>query len=295
MRYQNINIHQVDFLSVAASLGYQAKSKSKKQVTLLNSDKEIVVYLNENTKAHYFNQHDKSEKGDVISLVQNELSCSFVEAKEYIQNAPVNTPTFDIKETEKKDHSYFNYIYDRKEPANKSLYLSMNRCISLSTLREANHARHADKAALFFHTDNKNKFTGYEYRGQSMKGAGKYSRMSLFKVNYGNDKARVLIIVESAINALSMVDLLKAKDYQKSCLIVSTGGNPSQYQKDMIKELSLNFDCVVLAQDNDRNNKGCEQAEVIKNHINHKNSIRWKPDNIGQDWNDKLKGLRLTS
>lgn len=272
MRFEKLDLKKVNFFSVCESLGYkEIKTKSTAKIKIFenNNGKKIAVYLNAGGVPFYINQREPDEKGSIIDLIMRDISCDFISAKKlalgdsHIQ-PPAAAPAAAAVE-EKRD---FNPVYARSGKLIESAYL-LGRGISphISALGACKDARQARDVCAFFHRDSSGELTGYEYRGADKKGFSKGGKKALFIIDL-TPAAKRLVIVESAINALSYLQLLlesDAPEHMLDCVIVSTAGRFSATQKEQIKLLILSrsIEHVTLGQDNDETGDGDRQAQEL--------------------------------
>ncbi len=295
-KYVRLDEASLDFIEIAKGLGYQLdKVKSSKKIKVLVSEsKRLAVYDNGSKGHFYINQKDSNEKGSIIDLVKRELGCDFLRAKDFITGAQIAplSPRTEAPEWAEEGKKDFDGAYSKSKYPNESAYLTEVRGIAPEVLALSNDTKQGTDTNLFYHRDSQGRLTGYEYRDEKRKGFAKGGAKSLFSI-WGSDEVKSLVVVESAINALSYLQILLLKDELKEAylhpLIVSTAGRPSQAQKDQIKALVGRYkpEVIILGQDNDQGGDGDRQAEELKECLAGHKVIRHKPK--ANDWNDELK------
>ncbi len=295
-KYERLDEASLDFTAIAKKMGYREdKARSSKKIMILASESKRLAVYNNGDKGHYYiNQKNPEERGSIIDLVKRELNCNFIRAKDFIKGvygAPVKARTEATQDTEegKKD---FKPAFEKSVYPNTSDYLINVRGIAQEVLALSPDTRKGISTNIFIHRNLSGEITGYEYRDENKKGFAKGGNKSLFSVR-GSDEVKSLIIVESAINALSYLQILLLKDDIKEAylhpLIVSTAGRSSQSQKDQIKALADRYkpEFIILGQDNDKGGDGDKQADELKAVLEGFRTIRHKPQM--NDWNDELK------
>ncbi len=294
-KYERLDETSLDFTTIAEKFGYRVdKTRSSKKITILVSEsKRLAVYDNGSKGHFYINQKDSNEKGSIIDLVKRELGCDFLRAKDFITGAQIAplSPRTEAPEWAEEGKKDFDGAYSKSKYPNESAYLTEVRGIAPEVLALSADTRQGTDTNLFYHRDSQGRLTGYEYRDEKRKGFAKGGAKSLFSI-WGSDEVKSLIIVESAINALSYMQILLLKDDLKEAylhpLIVSTAGRSSQSQKDHIKALADRYkpEFIILGQDNDKGGDGDKQADELKAVLNEFKTIRHKPQL--NDWNDEL-------
>ncbi len=293
-KYERLDEASLDFTAIAKKMGYREdKARSSKKIMILASESKRLAVYNNGDKGHYYiNQKDQSERGSIIDLVKRDLGCDFIRAKDFINgvHAPL-TPRTESKQITEEGKKDFNPVFEKSVYPNTSDYLINVRGIAKEVLELSPDTRKGISTNIFIHRDQSGEITGYEYRDENKKGFAKGGKKSLFIVR-GSDEVKSLIIVESAINALSYMQILLLKDDLKEAylhpLIVSTAGRSSQSQKDHIKALADRYkpEFIILGQDNDKGGDGDKQADELKAVLNEFKTIRHKPQL--NDWNDEL-------
>ena len=114
--------------------------------------------------------------------------------------------------------------------------------------------------------------------------AGSRKDKGTFRAGVELTKARVVVVVEAAIDALSALMFARTKGRDDGVCIVSTAGEPKAGLPEPVLE-AIPTDAKRLAAQ-DRNKSGDKQARQLQKLDRENNWKRWTPPQPHEDWND---------
>lgn len=294
---------QINLVEYAQTLGYQVDRKESSQNSKVlrhdNGDK-IVVTTGQNGHGIYFSVRDDRDNGSIIDFVQKRTGASLgqtrkalrpwidgAEAPQQQQRQPEPKPVPTIR-----DRQQVILSYAKTETAQHHAYLAL-RGIKDSTLADPRFAgmvrQDARGNAVFPHYDSEG-LSGYELKNKGFTGFAAGGVKALWH-STNIDNAKQIVLVESAIDALSHAQL---HDNPERAYI-STGGQLSDHQRTLLREFferTVNQKAaIVIATDNDTG--GGQLAVNIQKCLpenGRKRVTRATP--LAKDWNEDLQTVQ---
>ncbi|MDP2816279.1 MAG: DUF3991 and TOPRIM domain-containing protein [Rectinemataceae bacterium] len=294
---------QINLVEYAQTLGYQVDRKESSQNSKVlrhdNGDK-IVVATGQNGHGIYFSVRDDRDNGSIIDFVQKRTGASLgqtrkalrpwidgAEAPQQQQRHPEPKPV-----PTSRDRQQVILAYAKTEPVQHHAYLAL-RGIEDSTLADSRFAgmvrQDARGNAVFPHYDSGG-LSGYELKNKGFTGFAAGGVKALWH-STNLDNAKQIVLVESAIDALSHAQLHDNPERA----YVSIGGQLSDHQRVLLREVferTVNQKAaIIIATDND---VGGEQlVENIQKCLpenGRKRVTRASP--LAKDWNEDLQTVQ---
>jgi hypothetical protein len=289
---------QINLVEFAQSLGYQVdrrESSQNSKVMRHNNGDKIVVATSQNGHGIYFSVRDDRDNGSIIDFVQKRTGASLGQIRKTLRpwiGGPGVLPPRPRQPEPKpppssSDRQQILLAYSQTEPVRHHAYL-VSRGIADSTLadpRFAGMVRQDTRGnAVFPHHDNEG-VAGYELKNRGFTGYAAGGTKALWH-STNLEKAKQIVIVESAIDALSHAQLHPNSE----TAYVSMGGQLSDHQRGLLRRVfdrAVNREAeIVIATDNDL--AGESLAWEIQN-LAPANSRISRSVPFQKDWNDDLQ------
>lgn len=290
---------KINLVEFAQSLGYQVDRRESSQNSKVmrhdNGDK-IVVATSQNGHGIYFSVRGDCDNGSIIDFVQKRTGASLGQIRKtlrpWIGGPGVSPPR--PRQSEPKpppssnDRQRILLAYAHQtEPVQHHAYLA-SRGIADATLadpRFAGMVRQDTRGnAVFPHYDNDG-VAGYEMKNRGFTGFAAGGVKALWR-SANLEKAKQIVIVESAIDALSHAQLHDTPE----AAYVSIGGQLSDHQRVLLREVferAVNREAeVIIATDNDLAGKRLagELQKLLHAHARFSRAVPAR-----KDWNDDLR------
>ncbi|MCC0179905.1 toprim domain-containing protein, partial [Waterburya agarophytonicola K14] len=291
---------QINLVEYAQSFGYQYISqKSSQNSAVLAHDNGDKIIVATDTDGHgvYFSVKDEIDNGTIIDFVQNRSSVGLSEVRKELKNwndrprtQPAKFTPRDKPQPISKDRlkiikaaSNFKVVqshpYLEKRGIDQSILKSDRFIGTVATDRDGN--------AIFPHYDS-NGMTGFTAKNENYTGFSKGGTKALWR-SKPQESDRRLVIVESAIDAMSYHQLFKDKNPHTR--YISTGGTISSSQLELVKTAMADMTKIggqiVIATDNDR--AGNKLAQTLTVEAPSKSQISRELPQQGKDWNEILQ------
>jgi len=282
---------EINLVEYAARLGYRIdkdESTKNSKSMRLNDDK-IIITTDEDGHGIYFSARDTADNGSIIDFVQKRKELNLGQVRKELRAFRGFTDVQDYRAYTKpkpvdKNTAQVAYYLAQADFTDSHPYLVHERSISSDTLKDNRFSRSVKidnrGNAIFTHYNGQG-ISGYEIKNHDFTGFAKGGKKGVW---YSSNimRAKRIVIVESAIDALSHAEL---KQTSEETAYVSIAGSMSASQLELIKKV-VNGKKVIIATDNDKS--GEHYAEQIKE-VN--------PDAVretahGKDWNEDLKVKR---
>ena len=286
---------EISLVAYAESQGYQIDRKlsSKHSVILRLNDDKIVVSTSSQGHGIYFSVRNDSDHGTIIDFIQKRQKLSLGQIRQKLRcwnpspfsyrpesfyhplPAEVDQQSIVIKLSKMLDVSgYHEYLIEHRKISSSTL--SDKRFSGVIKTDERNNA-------VFPHFDRQG-VCGYEVKNTGFTGFSK-SGQKAFWITNNFKSASCIVIVESAIDALSHAQLHQGDDYA----YVSIAGTLSEKQRDLMRSLltkamTRNIQ-IVVATDNDEPGEKY-YSDIVRLSVD---SVAIKRDvPICKDWNEYL-------
>lgn len=296
---------EINLVEYAQAQGYEIdKRESSRASTVMHQgDDKIIVATDQDGHGIYFAVRDDADNGSVIDFVQKRQVLNLGQVRRELRGwcpgsssyRPLSMPEAERPrkpEASNADRQRVLAVWMQMEalPNGGNPYLVEQRKLTAETLadpRFANHIRADTRGnAVFSHYDRAG-LTGYELKNDGFTGFSKGGEKALWHSTNLAHADRV-VIVESAIDALSHAQLFKGKDDA----YISIGGAMSDKQKELLvgtlKKAHERGAQIVIATDADE--PGRKLALDIANLAPKGASLdRQEPAQGVKDWNDQVK------
>lgn len=293
-------INLVDF---AVSVGYEidTRESSKASVVLRRADDKIIVATDADGHGIYFSVRDDSDHGSIIDFVQKRDGLNLGQVRKILRPWVVGSPaTYSPKAPAAMRRRPQPTTGDRRQALAvwSKMASTQGNHAYLTTEREIEPATQADPRfvravridsrgnAVFPHYDEIG-ITGYELKNKGFTGFASGGEKSLWH-SANIDTATRLVIVESAIDALSHAEIMQDAD----AAYISVGGAMSDKQivllTQFIKDMQVRAGTLIVATDNDT--AGEVLAAQIVALVPGAKTERQAPSR--KDWNDALIALK---
>jgi 5S rRNA maturation endonuclease (ribonuclease M5) len=297
---------QINLVEYAESVGYEidARESSKSSSILRRDDDKIIVATDADGHGVYFSVRDDSDHGSIIDFVQKRTGLNLGQVRKalrpWVGGSPVTyTPKAPAPQRSKPaptgaDRRQVLAVWSKMQPTNGNhAYLTIEREIEPAIQADPRFVgmvrKDARGNAAFPHYDESG-ITGYELKNQAFTGFAAGGEKSLWHSSNVHTAPR-LVIVESAIDALSHAELMHDTD----AAYISVGGSMSDKQRDLlaqaIKNLQARGGKLIVATDSDP--AGETLAQQIAALVPGISAQRQAPTR--KDWNDDLKEKSLQS
>ena len=277
----------------------EKKNSTAKNPCLTNGSDTIVIKRQQDGNYTFWSPTSK-HKGSIIDLTMWQENVDITQAcKIAYGKISGHTQNADTAKTQKPQHIEPVKDFDQSKvkqliPAKSLQYLKARGIDNL------NHGRFKGTVftdryhnAVFPHKNSKDEVVGYAMKNTEFNGFSPGGSKSVWKSNqYKNDN--ILVITESAIDALSYAKLLDKRDPQQffNTRFISTEGAFSPEVKDLIAaEIASMSESVKVIGAFDNDNQGWEYASTLKDICSTLNrDCRTDIPRVkGYDWNNVLE------
>ena len=290
---------QINLAEYAEAQGYEIdrRESSRASTVMRRGDDKIIVATDQDGHGIYFSVRDDSDNGSIIDFVQKRQALNLGQVRRELRpwvsgTAPAvrreaqNRPK--KPDTSSADRARVLASWMRMQAARRHEYLEQQRGISADTLADPRFVSvvrvDARGNAVFPHYA-RDELTGYEIKNDGFTGFASGGEKANWRTtNIG--RARVIVICESAIDAMSHAQLFNTGD---ETAYVSVGGALNRLQIEIIQQIGVEAERdgteIVIATDADA--AGHRLAEQIDALIPDGVRVRRK-EPPAKDWNDAL-------
>ena len=294
---------EINLVEYAQSQGYQyisqASSPNSAVLAHENGDK-IVVATDTNGHGVYFSVRDDADNGTIIDFVQNRTNPSLGGVRKELRDwrdeprargskfiprdkpQPINSDRLSIIQAVSGFKVAHNHPYLEKRGIKQSIFKSDRFMGTVAIDNRGN--------AIFPHYDGDG-ITGFTIKNENYTGFSKGGTKALWR-SKPNESDRRLVIVESAIDAMSYHQLFTAQNSHTR--YISTGGTISSSQLVLIKtamaDMTKTGGEIVIATDNDK--AGNKLAHTLTLEAPSQSNISRDLPKQGKDWNELLQHIR---
>ena len=296
-RFKKINL-----VEYAEAKGYEIdRHESSRASVVMRKAEDKIIIATDAKDGHsvYFSVRNDSDNGSIIDFVQRREGLNLgqvrKELRPWIGESSQQTKRKQEAERPRKpepssaDRQQVLRVWMQMTEANgKHPYLEQERKIKAKTLEDPRFkavVRMDGRGnALFPHFD-RNGITGFEIKNAGFTGFSKGGQKSLW-YSTNAQHAKKIVIVESAIDAMSHAQLSKDKE----TAYISTGGSMSEHQRELVqaalKKAAERGATIVIATDNDE--QGKKLAQELKELAPKLAIIEREEPTRGKDWNEQL-------
>lgn len=291
---------EINLVEFAESQGYEIdrRESSRASVVMRRGDDKIVVATDKNDgHGIYFSVRDDSDNGTIIDFIQRRRGLNLGEIRKELRPwlsgavAHVRRPAHqrpDKPEPSAPDRQHILAAFMRMQQSSRNTYLRDERMIDENVLTDARFASmirtDSRNNAVFPHYDE-NGLCGYELKNRGFTGFSRGGQKGIWHTT-NIENARRIVIVESAIDALSHAQLTRDDD----AAYVSTGGAMSDKQRQLLRDVMRDADArgaeIVIAVDSDEAGD-LLAAEIVSLAPPNARVRRDVPNS--KDWNDVLR------
>ena len=291
---------QINLVEYAVSCGYEVDKKetSTNSVVLrrqTDNDK-IIVKTDQGGHGVYFSVRDDNDNGTIVDFVKRRKGFNLGEIRKELRpwiGAVGKEQRRPLQYTPKpapvvKDRKAVRDAWEHTKTVRDSSYLK-HRGIDPNTWQDSRfyNVVHEDqhRNIIFPHYDLKG-LCGYEIKNRNFTGFAPGGKKAVWCTT-NLKTAKHGVIVESAIDALSHAQIMQTG---QDTAYLSIGGQLSQYQRDLIREIFKrrdNISSIEIGTDND--DAGHELADEIMSLLPDRVKIERLIPGTGKDWNDVLK------
>jgi hypothetical protein len=298
---------EINLVEYLANEGYEVERDVSTAASVAMKNKfgeKLVVATASDGHGIYFNVGDDSDNGTIIDYVKNHKNMNLGQVRKELR--PVLNMSDPDQQEQQQERRKISF--KRPEPSSKDLhrvgleyaatkpisplnsYLTSERKLSPATIRRFSDSirENAHGSAVFQHVNIVNGasgITGFETKGKGYTGFSKGGEKGLW-IGGGEIKtARDIVIVESAIDAMSHAQLNPRRD----AVYVSIGGSMSEKQEKLVQRVLSYAEGrdIRVSVATDKDAAGEKLAERL-NKLSSKPLQREVPQH-GKDWNDQLK------
>lgn len=294
---------EINLAEFAQSKGYEIVKgeSSKASIVMRRGDDKIIVGTDENDgHGIYFSVRDDKDNGTIVDFVQKRQGANLGQVRKELRSwcpgsssyyPPVAAERIKKPEPSSKNRQQVLAVWSQMQPqpANGHPYLLKERHIEAKTLSDSRFAgavRMDGKGNAVFPHYDKEGICGYELKNTAFTGFANNGEKGLW-ISSNIGQAGRVVVVESAIDALSHAQLSKGKDDA----YVSIGGQMSDKQKELLTgaltKAHQRGAQIVLATDKDKAGDALA-AECAKLVPAGAELVRAMPKE-GKDWNDQVK------
>ncbi len=285
---------QISLPSYMAQQGYELSrhESSRASVVMRKENEKLVITTDQDGHGVYFNVHDANDNGSIIDFVQRRQHLNLGQVRKELRpqiGREIENKTYYKPQSSTKNLQKISYDLAGMESTTTHPYLE-SRGISSAIMGEDRfHGTiriDGRGNAVFPHYDRAG-LVGFEAKNSGFTGFSKGGEKGLWHTN-NLTKAREIIIVESAIDALSHAE--RYQDEGKAAY-VSIGGQLSDKQLESLQSLlessARRQQVVTLGTDNDK--AGNILAEKIRAMAPEELETRREFPDHGKDWNEDLQ------
>lgn len=288
----------INLVEYAESQGYEIdhRESSRASTVMRSGDDKIIVATAQDGHGIYFSVRDDDDNGTIVDFMQRRRGLSLGQVRRELRPwaggaapATKRPPEKRPKKPEQSsaDRARILAAWMRMQQAARHAYLEQHRGISAATLADPRFAPvvrvDARGNAVFPHYDRTG-LAGYELKNNGFTGFSSGGEKAIWRTA-NIERAREIVICESAIDAMSHAQLMGGTD----AAYVSTGGALSAAQAALIEEIGREAlrsgAVIVIATDADA--AGHRLAEQIDALIPDGVRVRRK-EPPAKDWNDAL-------
>jgi len=291
---------RINLVEYAVSCGYviDKKESSTNSVVLrrrVDNDK-IIVKTDQGGHGVYFSVRNDQDNGTIIDFVKWRRGFNLGEIRKELrpwigrvgrEHRPlrrnITKPVVVVK-----DRKMVCHVWSLAQPVKSSFYLKQ-RGIDPETWRDVRFysvVREDQRRNIIFPHYDLRGLCGYEIKNRNFTGFASGGIKAVW-CTANMKTAKHAVIVESAIDALSHAQLMRTNE---DTAYLSIGGQLSQYQRDLIKEIFRRRDNILsveIGTDNDTagHKLAVEIKAILSGGVKVKRSIPAK----GKDWNNALR------
>lgn len=287
---------QINLVEYAESIGYEvdAKESSKGSTVMRNGSDKVIIATDSDGHSIYFSVRDVSDNGSIIDFVQKREGKNLGQVRQalrpWVKGSPASyIPRASAQQRVKPvatnaDRQRVFAVWSKMPPGDgEHLYLTVTRKLATSTQKDPRFIgmfrTDVRGNAVFPHYDEAG-LTGYELKNTSFTGFASGGEKALWH-SANIDHARTLVIIESAIDAMSYAEMKR----DTGSAFVSMGGQPSSKQWALLTERMKSMTQVVIATDND---PAGEALAVQIKAFAPPGAVVLRDAPRGKDWNDDL-------
>lgn len=298
---------QINLVEYAEAQGYvlDPRESSRSSAVLRRDDDKIVVTTARDGHGVYFSVRDDRDNGSIIDFVQRRTGATLGAVRQELRPwigetskrpapAVLSRPAAERRPKPvplTRDRQQIVAQWSRMEPAGAHPYL-LARGISSEALADPRFAgvirTDSRGNAVFPHYD-RDGLAGFELKNREFTGFSSGGTKAVW-ISTNAKSATALVVVESAIDALSYDDLQRQRGIDTAGVAyISTGGVMSPHQRDLVQATmeaahKLGSPVVVATDGDPAGDALYEQLQGLSS----RELLRDRPAE-GQDWNDALQ------
>jgi 5S rRNA maturation endonuclease (ribonuclease M5) len=294
---------EINLVEYAEVDGYKIdrRKSSRTSTVMRKGDDKIIVATDQDGHGIYFSVRDNADHGSIVDFVQNRSGLNLGHIRKQLRGwisvssvqkrKPVDErPRKPMPSSADRHKVLCDWMKMGVQPTGGHPYLLEVRMLNAETLVDS---RFVDMTridsygnAVFPHYDRLG-LAGYEIKNDGFTGFATGGTKAIWYSSNLKDAKRV-VVVESAIDAMSHAELTDDKD----AAYISVGGSMSEYQCNILRGLFAELSAkIIVATDNDAG--GHNIAEQIGKLLpTGAMAVRQIPE-YGKDWNEQLKGIRV--
>lgn len=292
----------INLVEYAEAQGYEIdRNESSRSSVVMRQGNDKIIVATDQKDGHgvYFSVRDDQDNGSIIDFVQRRQGLNFGEARKELRPwiGENRQPTQRKPETQRPrkpepstaDRRQVLAAFMKMQPIQgRHDYLEDERGISRATLSDSRFkgmVRVDGRGNAIFPHYDRDGISGYEVKNHSFTGFAKNGEKRLWYTT-GTAEAPRIVLVESAIDAMSHAQLTKDKEAG----YISIGGQPNDEQLKMLKGIlekaGQRGQTVILGMDADES--GRKMADLAKSLAPSGLKLERQEPKQGKDWNEAL-------
>lgn len=280
---------EINLAELAAAYGYElVRKESCKTSFVMKHPAEVskIVVATDSKDGHgvFFDVHNRTS-GSVIDFVMYRENVNLGHARKILRNylngeRPAEVQ-FTRPEATSRDQVRLFAIWQTMRLYRGS-YLEERGLTPETIAAFSEHIRTDRRGNTIFRHDSEKGLTGWEAKNADFTGFSGAGKKALFIRQIGSLPPDMIVIAESAIDAMSYYQL-----HPGNGLYMSFAGSMSQDQERLLNRIVSRYQESQIIIATDRDQKGSEYAEIV--HRMRPDAVRATPP-IGKDWNESLQG-----
>lgn len=295
---------RINLVEYAEAKGYEIdRHESSRASVVMRKAEDKIIIATDSKDGHsvYFSVRNESDNGSIIDFVQRRQGLNLGQTRKELRpwiGESSQQPKRKQEEARPRkpepstaDRQHVLRVWmQMQETSGKHPYLEKERKIKAKTLEDVRFKAvvriDSRGNAIFPHYD-RNGISGFEIKNKDFTGFSKGGQKAIW-YSTNLQHAKKIVIVESAIDAMSHAQL--SKDKETETAYISTGGSMSEHQRELVqaalKKAAERGATIVIATDNDE--QGKKLAKELKELAPQLAIIEREEPTRGKDWNEQL-------
>lgn len=292
----------INLVEYAEAHGYEIdrRESSRASTVMRLGDDKIIVATAEDSHGIYFSVRDDRDSGSIVDFVQRRLGLNLGQVRKELrpwisdhaqqQQRKPKAERPRKPEPSSADRQQVLAVWMQMQLCDgRHPYLERERKLKPETLadpRFVSMVRIDERGNAAFPHYDKQGLAGFELKNDGFTGFSRSGQKAVWHSSNITNAHRV-VLVESAVDALSHAQLTKDKD----TAYISTGGSMSDYQRELVRSVLAKAAergaSIVIATDADE--QGVKLSEELHALAPEGAKVSRQVPDHGKDWNDQVK------